>query len=699
LIINYIIGSNSIPYNKKKEERYKAFGGINTKISQYLNSPLEFLNLENIDFQQPGSLNKRWGSTQYFGNSLSLKVNGLFEFIQLSGSSFLYVMAGGTFGLARNDGFTASFSGSTAGASYFETFGSSSIDGYSMSSLNFDAVTFQDQFMFCNGKDFLKSTGSTVTFFGLPRCTFVGGLTAALTPQQMVYGYTVGGSSQSPGFTGIFYYKFAWVNSYGFAGAPNFFVPNSNSGAVVAAGATKITVSVLGPIEAGLNSPLGSLVPSNFDIKGIAVFRTDSTALSISPSGDTNLIIASDVFGNTSYLYETIESQDFWYLGTVGLSAGSKAATFIDTQYSVSGLTIMNNNILPWNFYPQAPFQIGIGLTAPVGFGLTYIPSFIEQHENRLFIAGISASPSTFYFSEEGEPEHFEADFGFEVRTNDGDTISGMKSYNGNLMVFKQSSFHSVNTSALSFANWQITEVSSEYGCLSNRAVTTYENFCVFLDRKGIIEYNGANINILSTKIDPIFQRMNVSAAQKEACMAYDKQRNQILCDIPVDGATMNNLTVVYDIINQAWTTYKGYNSAITTIAKREFNTKQVFYGGYSGLVSSFGVSNLTDNGVGYTCVARSGFLTDLGNSTQKVFRRLFLDNTPQGASSALDVNLYQDYGSSIIINRTMYQNPFQSRIDFGISAKSLSVEFIMGSTYAMSLHGFTIEYRFQRAV
>jgi len=307
----------------------------------------------------------------------------------------------------------------------------------------------------------------------------------------------------------------------------------------------------------------------------------------------------------------------------------------------------------------------------------------------------MSYSLSTVWFSEFNEPEHLEADFNFDVKTTDGQPITALKAYNGALLVFKLSSFHILSGDDPS--NFQLTQISDQYGCLGNRSVTTYENMLVFLDRKGVIEYNGANINILSSKVDPIFARMNIQAARDNSSIVYDKQRNQILIDIPVDGSTKANLTLVYDIISKIWTTYSGYNPAISTIVQGELGNKTTFFGGYSGLVSYFGQSFLTDNGVGYTCIAKTGFLADMGHSVSKLFRRLFLDTIPVGSSSAVDINFYQDYGSSIIINRTMYQNPFQSRIEYGISGKAMAIEFIMGSTYALTLHGFTIEYRFLR--
>ena len=51
---------------KFKVENYQNLGGINSKFSPHLTSPLEFLDIKNYDFQTPGSLSQRWGSTQYF---------------------------------------------------------------------------------------------------------------------------------------------------------------------------------------------------------------------------------------------------------------------------------------------------------------------------------------------------------------------------------------------------------------------------------------------------------------------------------------------------------------------------------------------------------------------------------------------------------------------------------------------------------
>ena len=74
---------------KFKAENYNQMGGLNTKVSPYLLSPLEFLELDNFDFQTPGSLTQRWGSTQYIGHTLGIKTTALAEYTKLDGSSYL----------------------------------------------------------------------------------------------------------------------------------------------------------------------------------------------------------------------------------------------------------------------------------------------------------------------------------------------------------------------------------------------------------------------------------------------------------------------------------------------------------------------------------------------------------------------------------------------------------------------------------
>jgi hypothetical protein len=314
-------------------------------------------------------------------------------------------------------------------------------------------------------------------------------------------------------------------------------------------------------------------------------------------------------------------------------------------------------------------------------------------------MAGFSSALSTVWFSAVGEPEQVEADFNFEVRTNDSDKVTALKAYSGKLLVFKKNSFHQVSgddpTTLL------LSEVSNEYGCVSNRAAVNWEDVCWFLDKKGVCEFNGANVRIVSNEIEPVFATMNVQAAEENAIAVHDRLRNELKFFIPCNGATMNNCAVVYDYISKAWSIWDIPSTSSAWLANREYTTQRVFFGGYTGAVFNYGSSLLNDYTGGFTCLIKSRYHSDTGKSIEQLYRRLFLDLKPiLGFTAPITINFRADYGSTITLSRTMYSTPFQSRIDYGIPAKSLSVEFVSSSsTGPLQIYGYTIESREQRRV
>ena len=108
----------------------------------------------------------------------------------------------------------------------------------------------------------------------------------------------------------------------------------------------------------------------------------------------------------------------------------------------------------------------------------------------------------------------------------------------------------------------------------------------------------------------------------------------------------------------------------------------------------------MSDNGAGFTCYAKTRFLHDMGESTEKQFRRLFINADVPSATLSMPLKFYQDYGSSVVYNVTFSLGQFQNRIDFGIPAKSIAFElFSYQTTDALKIYGFAVESRLQRRV
>jgi hypothetical protein len=575
-------------YEKVKVQEYKKIGGINSKISPYNTDQTECLNIENMNFFVPGSLNKRPGTSLYIGATIAGSINGIYEFEKLNGSS--YIIA------------TANTNAYSVSGSY------SSIKSGLLNGGIFDFVTFVDRLFMCNGQDFFKFDGVNSSNYSLPSGSTLSGFTA--------YG---GG-----GLSGIFLVGYGYINDRGYVGP-------SSSG---------VTISLNG-VSYGSISYYGLTTPTGYGISSISFYRSTPGGLNMA--------------------------------GTTSVAAGT--ASFIDTGAALG--------------------------TVPANFNLffTLAPKYMEIYQNMMFLSGASATPSTAYWSEIGEPEGIDPTNFAEFRTNDGDIITGMKAYSGALIVSKERSLHRVVGDTPD--NLSIQDITDQYGCINGRTMVVFENLLWFMDRGKIIEFNGANLQIVSTQIEPVLLSMNVDAAKSTAWGLHVKQYNEVWFCFPTNSSQTNDTIAVYDYLIKAWTIYKGVYPSCATIAKGTTPSKNVLFGGYAGSIGFFGSTFYSDFGSGFTCLIDTGFKQPMGYSVEEMYRRFFLNVEPvTGVTQPINVVIKSNYSSTTQISRTMYQNPFQSRIDFGVSAKSIAANiYHYSASLPFRVHGWTFEGRYQRSV
>lgn len=709
---------------KSKAESYAQLGGINSKSSPYITDQMEVLDLSNFDFQTPGSWTERWGSTQYIGQTFPGSVNALSEFTRLDGSS--YVLAGYSGGIfygattGANHGISFTLQSVTLSAYFYPTriaglgntpqiftrnpmgvaalgsqdFVLDSTYQNSPSAFNINPVlqldntlstaTFQNYLFMADGNKFVKFDGITTTPVGLPPPLLPFGSsningTGPDIGISMFYS-ALGGASIGLSAGGNFYGVYAsFVNNRGFEGPiwPLSVVTLQMDGA---------TASAVG----------GSFVSLSFAIATPLAYGISAINCYVYATGTT---VGFPISSPTALDTDFWSNYDYRLTGTTPASGSTITWMPVGVANGLAA-TMIGNYPLP-NTITKTYLPLGLTfVTTKNVVQETDLPSFypryLEVFSNRLFLAGFSAMPSSVYFSDVSEPEGYAPDFNFEVRTNDGDYITCLRSYSTRLYIFKKKSFHALGGDNPN--NFAIQEITDQYGCLNNRSAVIYDDILLFLDQKGVIMWNGSGLTVLSNKVQPIFDRMNFSVALNTACMTHDKIRNQILVSIPVDGSSINNLIVVYDYLVGAWTHYDGIGASSLRSIQGRNNTKNAFYGSYSGTINWFGPSFLNDNGIGFTTYVKTHFLKGQGDSTQKMFRRLYLNADSSDTSFNLKINFFQDYGSSIVYSSAMSLQQFQNRIDFGISGKSLAFEMSnIQSSSRLKLHGFTIESRFLR--
>lgn len=442
------------------------------------------------------------------------------------------------------------------------------------------------------------------------------------------------------------------------------------------------------PSNTAASAAGGSLVPgvtSSFNVT--YGYVNERGYFGPSPEGVT--VIISGTAGGNSITYSGLTTPSGFGITAIALYRSSPGG--IDpafTTFCPVGTTTITDP--GWPITSQ--------LTNPTMY-FTLAPRFMEIYNNQLFMCGFSSAPSTVYWSQIGEPEGVEPDFFAEFRTNDGDRMSGMKVFSGSLMAMKQKSIHRVTGDNPN--NFSLQEVSDQYGCVSDRSIVQFEDYLMWVDRPGIVKYDGANIGIISNKIEPVFSTMNYDAAIDKAVAIHWRKYNEVWFHIPCNGATFNNTTVVYDYFADAWTKYEGVNISTLFLAQGANAQPTPFAGGYTGNLFYYGTSLMRDhaNSDGMTCGFKTAFHSPLGQTNESQFRQFYLNVNPVlGFTNNITVNLIGDFGNGQTVTRQMGQTPFQNRIDFGIPARSLQAEVWQTSaTLPFTVTGYAIASRFQR--
>lgn len=352
------------------------------------------------------------------------------------------------------------------------------------------------------------------------------------------------------------------------------------------------------------------------------------------------------------------------------------------------GLGATFTDFSPISTQPQPPY-----------LWFTLAPRFIEIFNNQLMLLGFSSALSTFYFSDIAEPEGVRPESTAEVRTNDGDFITGGKAYLNDFVIGKKNSLHLL--SGDNPDNFILQQITDQYGSLSNRCMVVYNSLLVVLDEKGFIEYNGAVPRVISDRIEPIIKRINMTSAINRACGIHNKQDNEIWFSVPLDGSTVNNAIIVYDYLADGWLVYEGLKMNSLTLGTGNLSKKSVLFGGYTGFIGFMDDSIESDFGAAITCTIQTPYTNLMGQSTEEQFRRFYVNLEPViGSSQPLDISFMANYGSTVQATFLIYQNPFQTRVDFGIPAKSLSAQIVHSSaSLSLTVYGWTFESRYQRSV
>lgn len=658
---------------------YKLLGGVNQKASKYEMSTAQFLDLRNVDFDVPNALQKRPGSTYAIGsgNGTTGPISSLFEFVKLTGESYM---------IAGSD--TAMF--------YIAGTGLTLLSAGWNNGQPTDMLTFANKLWMANGQSWATWDGSNINPVGLRtspigytigsnRYTILNYFMAGGAGAASSYGLVGGATHLYGGVSWIargVYVAYSYLRNDGYFGPVDFLLNARNivRGTAQSNGAEFFAAGVT------LSTYLDGFTSLGGGITAIALWvavDTVSVGSSITPLPNGSQVQA----GTMGYLEVAGAFPSLMSLTLLPSADLTRFTLFtlIPTNKLFAADPTAGSTLATWGTtfifasYGLFDHAAGLGFSwsgMTSDFFATFTPKYQEISKNAMFASGFSTSPSVVSVSNIGEPEVFFPENSFEVRTDDGDRILGQKAFNNHVVIAKEHSFAKLIGDNPD--NYELIELSADFGCLSNNTILTKEQTLFWLDKKGILEYTGANWKIVSDPVEGIFRRINVSAAKEKAVGVHHMYRNQLWWGIPIDGSSINNITVVYDYLIGAWTFFDGFNPASFVYAKSGLSKPTAWRGDYSGLVHYTGESFFADSGRGITCLGFTRYENVGGENQTTLWRRLFLDvATASGATGLIQGQVYTNYDNSTVqATFAMYQDQFQSRAEMGIMGKAVAAQF-----------------------
>lgn len=442
-------------------------------------------------------------------------------------------------------------------------------------------------------------------------------------------------------------------------------------------------------------------------------FTNVGSGLSNNPRG---IAYFSDTIGGNKYLY-TVDGTALKYLSS-------------STWTSISGASFDAASQINFNQARGAMYVFdGVSAIAKVASGSSGGTLTRNGHSpkakfgifylGRHFVAGVDGQPNRLYYSKSTDASEFtvatggtqpqpdnsnDADSGgpnvpgatafgsdnpatpnllfaqvIDVNKFDGDKITGLSTFQGVLIIFKERSIYQLAFD--STGNATLTQVSKSYGCVSHRSIDAVENDVFFLTRNGIYVlgnepnyFNVIRTNELSARVHPEIEVINPT--NYAAATAIFNQYVYYL-GIPSGGVSANNKVLTYDRRFQAFSKLTHIMPECFTIYTDSTNTDTLYFTSANSANVYKMTTNYDSNGSAISAQWTSKAF-DLGDfSAYK--RWITLDILFRQLVGTVTVNIYTDNGN------LLKTTTVSSSTTGGMGTNQLGVEWLGGTVNTAS--------------
>ena len=154
----------------------------------------------------------------------------------------------------------------------------------------------------------------------------------------------------------------------------------------------------------------------------------------------------------------------------------------------------------------------------------------------------------------------------FKITGGSSDFVVGLEPFTENtLVVFCRRSIAQLTGVSGSLADVQVNVITPDLGCSARRSIVQIANKIFFLSDQGVYglefldQYNLRGLEVpLSESIQPYIDRINQDYVDRATGAYFD---SRFFLAIPIDGATENNVILVYNTLNGGWESIDSVNS------------------------------------------------------------------------------------------------------------------------------------------
>lgn len=292
----------------------------------------------------------------------------------------------------------------------------------------------------------------------------------------------------------------------------------------------------------------------------------------------------------------------------------------------------------------------------------------------RLWVAEDGDQNGLIRYSEIGQPTNFDLSKGFTIDPKD-ELVRIVQWFNAGILVFNRSSIwvlaiDQANFEIEFFDNTQIEQLNREIGCVAGETVSQAGVDFFFLSRHGVNRLSkterdkavGVSVPI-SDEIESEINRINWTAVDKACATVWD---SFYLLSVPVDNSTENNLVLVYDIREEAWTTIEGWKVGSWQVARLN-SVEEMLY---------FGTSDSTAEGKIYLALDESTGLDDGVDVTGSIETARFDFGTTDVRKQFRYIDVFTDgsTGGTVSVYAAPDNDTFQllGTIDVGVDVLTL---------------------------